>query len=399
MKYFVLLCALLLSCLPCRGQSSLRASATKIDITPEVGTPLAGFGDRTAGSTGVRDPLRAGILLLDDGETMAAVVTLDLINVGDEETRLLREEVASRTGIAPPNILVAASHTHGGPPFDSETGYARDVASRIGSAAAALLDTMQPITIGVGSSEMDVCVNRRLVNSEGIAEMRPNPRGPVDNRVRVLRLDGASGDPAAVIIHVACHANVFRSTNLEITADYPGFVQSFVEDAFGAPALFLAGAGADIRPNLPSEDGFRSGDERDLKWVGLDIGSAAVTATNRLVRSERIGSYRIRVASGAADLPLKDSGAATVSFQALRIGSVLFVTIPGEPFLAFQRHLEEAFPDLKVFVVGYSNGHHGYICTSDSYRFGGYEPGVSRFAPEAEHILVKALIATAAETL
>ena len=385
--------------------SNLRAAAVKIDITPSVGTPLAGFADRTQGSTGVKDPLHAGILVLDDGRTRAALVTLDLINVGEDETALIRRAVATSAAVPGHQILVAASHTHGGPPFDADSDYARGVAAQIAEAAAASLSSLRPVTFGAEVEEMTSCVNRRLLNANGVAEMRPNPAGVIDRRVKVLRLDASPAEPAALVVLVPCHANVFRSANTEITADYPGLVQTFAADAFeGAPVLFLAGAGANVRPNLPSSGGFRNGDGRDLKWVGLDIAAAAVQAAARAGSAEAMArretAYQVAGATRRVSLPAKDGGVLSAEIQALRIGTALFLTIPGEPFVQYATQLEQALPDeISLFVVGYSNGHLGYICTADSFAQGGYEPGASRLAPEAEAVLLRELVALARSAL
>ncbi len=62
--------------------SNLRAGVAKVDITPEIVPGMKASGHVRAVS-GVRDPLRAGVLLLDDGETKAAIVTTDLIKAWD----------------------------------------------------------------------------------------------------------------------------------------------------------------------------------------------------------------------------------------------------------------------------------------------------------------------------
>ncbi len=59
-------------------QSNLRAGVAKIDITPSETDGVMVTGHRRM-VFGVRDPLRAGVLVLDDGETKAAIVTLDTI--------------------------------------------------------------------------------------------------------------------------------------------------------------------------------------------------------------------------------------------------------------------------------------------------------------------------------
>ena len=64
--------------------SNLKAGVAKIDITPTDTTAIKIVGHVRQVSS-VRDPLRAGVLILDDGETKAAIVTMDSI-----------EEVVSR---------------------------------------------------------------------------------------------------------------------------------------------------------------------------------------------------------------------------------------------------------------------------------------------------------------
>src|SRR3954470_174899 len=114
-RLFLLALALYAFCLS--GQSSaatashLHAAAAKIDITPPVGTPVVGHVREVKG---IRDPLHAVLLLLDDGRTKAAIVTLDLLNAGDDLTARLRQAVNEGAGIAADHIMIATSHNHSG---------------------------------------------------------------------------------------------------------------------------------------------------------------------------------------------------------------------------------------------------------------------------------------------
>lgn len=388
--------------------SNLRAAAMKVNITPPIGMPLAGYTDRVEGSTGIRDPLRAGVLVLDDGSTRAAIVTMDLIDVGYEETRAIREATAKQAGVPDEHVLVAASHTHGSPRLEAGSDYGRLVIAKVAGAAAWAAARLRPVTFGYAEDEISFCVNRRLVNAEGIAEMKPNPDGIVDPRVKVLRFDDEASRPVAILLHVACHANVFRNENTQVTADFPGKAQQFVERAFGdaVPSLFLQGAAGNTRPNLPSDDGFRSGDESDLKWVGTELGATAVKAAARAGSRawKRDTSYSIKAAVRSIELPGKEGKPVRIDLQALRVGPALFLTLPGEPFVEYGLHLERELTGRDprighVFVVGYANGSIGYICTEASYRYGGYEPGVSPLAPEAESILLDELLRLAQQVL
>src|SRR6478735_6530413 len=65
---------------------TFRAAAAKVDITPPAGTPVVGH---IRPINGLRDPIHVALLLLDDGRAKAAIVTLDLLNAGDDLTARL----------------------------------------------------------------------------------------------------------------------------------------------------------------------------------------------------------------------------------------------------------------------------------------------------------------------
>jgi hypothetical protein len=52
----------------------------------------------------------------------------------------------------------------------------------------------------------------------------------------------------------------------------------------------------------------------------------------------------------------------------------------------------EIGPRAIPIVVGYANGHIGYICTKAAFAEGGYEPNHSQSADGAEEILITELL-------
>ncbi|HZW31963.1 MAG TPA: hypothetical protein VFF52_14730 [Isosphaeraceae bacterium] len=385
------------------GESNLRASVAKVDITPPEGTKVEGHPRVTHG---VRDPLQAGVLLLDDGKTRAAIVTLDTLAAWNEMVAALRAGIAPATGTPGPNILVAASHNHSGPGYAGNPGWARDMVAKIAGAAARAAKDLRPVTIGYGEDRIQFSINRRKVIN-GKAVVRLNPDGPNDTRVKVLRFDdGRSLAPMAVLMHAVCHPCFFTwGDNVspphpngypKMSADFPGEAQRFVEKVYDGTtkALFLQGCAGDIRPNLPGYP-YRCADEADIQWAGCDLGSAVVRASSRsLIREElakRKPYYPIRSASEVVELPGKE-GPVRAELQALKVGPYLFLTMPGEPMVEFGFHIEAAIADRAIpIVVGYANGSIGYIATAASYRVGGYEPGQSRLNPEAEAVIYRQL--------
>lgn len=386
-------------------QSNLFAGVAKVDITPKETDGVTVTGHRRV-VHGVRDPLRAGVLVLSDGETKAAIVTLDTIGAWDEMVKLARERIEKETGVPAQNIVVAASHNHSGPSFDAKSEWGRELINKLGSAAKSAASELRKVSVGYGEDRIDFSINRRKVIN-GRAVVRLNPDGPNDPRVKVLRFDdGRSLTPLAVVMHAVCHPCFFtwgdKGTSPypngypKMSADFPGEAQSFVEMCYGqkTSAMFLQGCAGDIRPNLAGFP-YRCADEADIQWAGRDLGSAVVRSLARGVTREELKQrpsyYRIRTASSVVQLPGK-TGLVSAELSALKIGPYLLLTMPGEPMVEYGFKLEKAVADRAVpIIVGYANGNLGYIATSAAYEVGGYEPNTSKLLPQAEEIILEEL--------
>lgn len=103
--------------------------------------------------------------------------------------------------------------------------------------------------------------------------------------------------------------------------------------------------------------------------------------------------------------PIETSVSAYV--QALRIGDVSLVGVPGEPFNEIGRAVKDRSPAPSTVFAGYSNGYIGYFPTAAEYPYGGYEPSYShhntelleQVAPETEGLLIAAALEAIALTL
>ena len=107
---FVLLCFACAS-----AQSKLLAGIGKSDITPPLGTPLAGYGARAGRpSTGVHDPTEARAIVIDNGSEKVAFVAVDHLGYDHAMVERIRSIASKATGIQPDRIFIMSSHTHSG---------------------------------------------------------------------------------------------------------------------------------------------------------------------------------------------------------------------------------------------------------------------------------------------
>ena len=78
-----------------------------------------------------------------------------------------------------------------------------------------------------------------------------------------------------------------------------------------------------------------------------------------------------------------------VEVQALRIGELAIVAVPGEPFAEIGVAVRKASPFAFTMFCGYSDGVGGdYVPTSEEYAFGGYEVECTPYGPGAAEKII-----------
>jgi len=90
--------------------------------------------------------------------------------------------------------------------------------------------------------------------------------------------------------------------------------------------------------------------------------------------------------------PVCETTRTTIS--ALRIGDYVIGTMPGELTVMLASYLrsKSPVPEDKTIVVGYAQGHVGYMLRPEDWLMGGYEPSVTFWGPlEAEYIAERLL--------
>ncbi len=382
----------------------LKAGASKVNITPFLGGPMAGYSARDRGSESIHDELHAKALVLDDGDTGVALITTDLIGIHRELAAHVRRLVEARVGLAPDRVWMTGSHTHFGPavrageteddeadPYDRS--YADVLAAKLTTAVKLAHDRIQPARLGAGAIGAEgISYNRRLIRHDGKVEMSltlPPPYeglrfGPVDPEVGLLKIEGeADGDTIATLVNFACHPVSSTDRMYEITADYPGYAMDLVESVEGGICLFALGCAGNIVPIQ------RKG--RSKRQVGLSLGGCALKALQWIQTSDRV---RIRAASRTIDLPLRNGRSQgrksrTTEIQVFWLGDVPAIGLPGEVFVELGLRIKKALDASPALVVSLSNDSAGYIPVHGAYREGGYESRVSPYAPGCGELLVK----------
>ena len=372
---------------------NLKVGAAKIDITPPVGCDMAGYSGRDRGSETIADPLYAKALVFDDGGTQAAIITNDLIGVEAEFVDQVRHAIEELTGIPAGNVMISCSHTHFGPEVRASRAtcpdnpknriYATMLVQQLVTVTKLAQQRLQPARIGASTGIADqVCYNRHTIRPDGSAQTSyrlPDPNsdltfGPYDSTARVLRIDSATGELAASLIHFACHPVTTTDRMYTISADYPGYAMEMVEQGEGGICLFGLGCAGNIVP-IQREGNYP-------RMIGRTIGGEAIKILQWI---EPSAEAEVRVAHQKHALALKEAidGRLTeeVDLQCIAVGSIYFVGLPGEIFVEIGFDILNRARRENLFIMSMTNGSVGYIPVEIAYKQGGYESNSSRFRP------------------
>ncbi len=322
------------------ASGTLRAGVAKSDITTERKGAV------------IHDPLYAKVLVLDDGKTRVAIVTMDttaiggrrisrgaLADVGEDFLPRLRGRSAPELGIPGGHVVVIASHTH--PPYPMLCDDAGQI-ERTLDAVRRAVKNLTPVKVGTGIGYEDrITINRTLRLKNGqcwtIRHTNPSPPddevagvGPIDPEIGILRIDRLDGRPLAVVYNFACHP-LFGALRGAITADFPGVASKVIEESLGhdAMALFLQGAGGDIIDIL-FKDFNRP---RDIEPLGTMLGVSILKAYQGIATAEAT----LGVISETIELPRRTDIPRRIEAleqeQAALLQSLRFTTLSFKTFL------------------------------------------------------------------
>ena len=422
----------------------LKCGSYEIAITPKLGAVIPGYFAPRFGK-GVKDELYAHALVLDDGNTTLAIISMDIIAVSDKMTAVVRDRLNEMTGIPKSNIMVSATHTHTGGTIDFPLYYAMGdekvayyACEQAADAAVMAFNKLAPAKLGYGKAEeWDVGFNRRFILKDGTVKTNPginNPNldraaGPIDPDVGVIRIDNEDGSPMAVLVNFANHLDVVGGEYF--CADYPGEMRKVIRSVLGdIPVLFLNGCCGDInhfdfwgkhpvdRPTHYKKLGrILGGDVISIREkiiptdeVTLASSTETITGNRRQPSEEDVKwakeylaanpepSFATDRAYAEAYVELSEKPILTKDFeiQTLKIGDIAIAALPSETFVEIGLAIKAQSKFENNIVAELSNGCLGYVATALALsQKGGYETRLSKYtymAPETADTIIDSAV-------
>ena len=258
-------------------RASLRAGAAKVDVTPAE-------RDLPKNYDGILDRLYSRAIVLESGNTNAALITVDAGGVPDQVWQSVTQQIQKDLGIPITNVLLTATHTHS-VPGQTSAAYVQKIVESVKLAKQRLA----PARVGYGSGVSYLNVNRNIIDPKTKQWWEgPNYDGPSDKTVAVVRFESLTGEPIAVYYNYAMHGVTVGQLD-KVSADAPGEVSKYIEDSLDgkAVALWSSGAAGDQNPIYYQQTyDLREIRIKDYAARGIDISNAMPPGGEGLNKSD-----------------------------------------------------------------------------------------------------------------
>jgi hypothetical protein len=383
----------------------LQAGEGVVDITPPLGSELAGF-HRSPGkerlATSIRQPSQARALVLSDGTREIALVSLDVCAVSLEFCRDVQKEVSRRTAIPAACVHVTATHTHSMPTlkyFHQWGRLPKDFMEAVGkcviSAVQLAKEDLAPAALRLGKEQVPEATFNRTSKTwkteTSFGRESTDDERWLDTTLFALHFVRERPKRDLLWYQFSAHSVCFRDESAG--PDWPGLVLEKIKKSDGLSPSFLQGHCGDVDP------------QRDAEVVS---GAIATSLHQALEHARPVKVEEVHQVSLTFQAPLNleqvrgdlekyrktpesctggwvDAGFAKEYYDAastwdltkttyatpmcaLRLGDVALVLHPGELYsgygLAIRR--DSPFPD--TIVIGYTDDLIGYVPDPKAYE-------------------------------
>ena len=415
----LLSCTLSTAPLGAADGGTLRAGAARVELTPALKAELPATGRYE------HEKIFARAIVVDNGTTRAALLGADSSDMYENVWADVAPRIAAELNCPVQNILMSVTHSHSA---GSPMGPARDDAytKALGDALLqAVRDAkarLEPARVGFGTGAAYLNVNRDAIDADTHQwSQAPNTRAVSDKTLAVIKFVRPNGEAIAAYVDYAMHPVDGYLLGF-ITADFPGAMSRYVEQAFAdrAVVIYAQSASGDqnplyLRPSTngqasklgvpitgfdmvrervegqfrgqegrvkPIDPAVRDRLERFIESEGQILGEEVIrvmTLANRTSADARIwgaqqtvtcpGRRRLDTAREGAAGSYEDAGPVPIRLSVLGLGDIALAGVNAEMYTRIALRTRRQSPLANTVVVTLANGRAdtGYIPDDESY--------------------------------
>jgi hypothetical protein len=418
-----LLLVLLTSCNPVQPPNQpIKAAAAAVNIAVGDSLPIGGWIIPRY-TQGEDAKLRAQVIVLTDGKIKVCLGSCDVTYLHRNILDDIGHEVEEKYGIPFNNIMLGATHNHGSP---IQTDWSDKTADQTFNLAIkkAFIEAIglahEKLNNG-GATECSFALgqatvgqNSRLLLEDGSILWVPTiykfaqnrPTGPYDAQLPVLAFKDKQGNLEALVFNHSTH-NINMPSSVPVRSpSFQGRAAQEMEQKLGGTVIFLPGAfgSTHVFDEMPTEErvfritegiekAYSKIEKRDIRRLAAvkkefafrlrtfnekEQHQAVEDYCNRWFKEITLWPAKaepvIQAFRARRDRLAQRHGETQKSWlQAIQIGDIAFVGIPGELFAELGMEIKRRSPFRYTYVVGIANDYIGYLPDKEAYKIGGYQ--------------------------
>jgi neutral ceramidase len=396
-----------------RGDEGLKAGAAAEELKADDSLVIGG-GIGPGKARGQEGTLRASALVVEDRRgARVCLVACDVLMIARDVLDRAARRIEAATGIPFDHILINATHTHHAPTtvtihgYEREEGFTKHVEEQIIAAALAASKKLTPVTFLFRlGEESSVGRNSRLLLSDGTIFWTGShadavrPTGPFDPELPVLAFRKPNGAFEAIAFNhsthtIGTHAGAVRSPSFygmaaqEIEREKGGLVVFFSGASGSTHNLDLKAPEMTLRIKTAVEDALAVAAPRPVdrvKGVRKELtvrvrrfdeqkdDAAVVSYCTKRMGSAAVAQPTIEVFRKMRKVLAPMQGQERKTWvQALLIGDIALVGVPGEFFTVLGEDIKRRSPYRYTYVFQLANDYVGYIPDKAGFDRGGYQ--------------------------
>ena len=413
------------------NQEILNVGFAKVNISPIdengeiISVPLGGYAGLRICESIESDIFTTCTAFEDENGNRALIYSIDSIGISEELTDKALTAISEQTKVPYENIILNCAHNHTSPETSSTIAESKVYANL-------LIDAL--VEAGMSAlADLSVCTKLQIgeISLSGFSYIRrPNDQTSVDTKVPVARF--CRKDKSDILlVNWAAHCDTISSTlNLSCSSDYVGVFRNYIENKLDINVSLQMGACADVNPLHLTGD---SADKYKKDFYGEGLAKAVINGLKKLKTVKIISDIDSSVITVGAEINhadddlfdkasevhilyytdkmeeykakceeygienvyeavsiihrYKDGRYNDITISAISIGNLGFAAAPYEMFAKNGAAIKDQSPFDLTFVMGYSNGRHGYIAADYAYDVGGYEVYSCQYARGTAELL------------
>ena len=363
---------------------------------------IAGFHNRRP-ANGIHDPVWARTVVIDDGSSRIALVSLDAIGLFHDQVLEIKNSIPESLGLD--YVMVASTHVHEAPDLLGIWGesafrsginqeYLEYVTAQAVKSVELAVSDLEPVSLHFSVNESDALPQ--------VKDTRPPEVH--DPGIYIMEAKRSDGSSKGTMVTWANHPETLWSKNLLITSDFPHFFRQGIEEATGGTCVYFNGAIGGLITTHPTlavihpvtgeelfEPTFEKAEAQGITLAGIALETMAgatdsVSEASIQLRAKSFlvpfknPMFRLAAGLGLFERGMKGWWKVRTEMAAFTIGPASFLTIPGEIYPEIVNGgiespegqdfaidpaevppLRELMPGKYKFVFGLANDELGYI--------------------------------------